>query len=52
VLAEIQATREEREGEIMVKCMICGKVFNGYGAGKHKDETGHNLWELIIEEEK
>jgi len=34
----------------MVKCLICGKVCNGHEAVKHWGETGHNNWELLIEE--
>lgn len=31
-----------------VKCNICKKVMTSLEAGKHKDETGHNSWELRI----
>ena len=31
-----------------VKCRICGKVCSGEEARKHKEETGHNSWELVL----
>ena len=35
-----------------VKCMICGKVVNAREALDHKEETGHDKWELLIPKEK
>ena len=32
----------------VVKCMICEKLYRGKEADKHKEETGHNYWEVLI----
>ena len=34
--------------EATVKCQICGKNCTGETALTHKNETGHNKWELIL----
>ena len=31
----------------MVKCRICGKVMTSKEADEHKEQTGHNEWDLI-----
>ncbi len=31
-----------------LKCQVCKKIFkNGYEAGEHWKETGHNSWVLL-----
>ena len=37
---------EIRSGK--VQCEICEKVFSGEDTNKHKEETGHNSWKLIL----
>ena len=32
----------------VVKCLICKKELTGMEAGIHKEETGHNSWELLL----
>ena len=31
-----------------VKCKTCNEVFSGGDTNKHKEETGHNVWELLL----
>jgi len=38
----------QRRFENKVRCDICGKVFNGEESNKHRIETGHNSWWLIL----
>ena len=35
-----------------VRCQVCGKECNGEEVGRHKQETGHNRFELLIPKEE
>ena len=32
----------------MVKCEVCGEVMEGEDTLEHKEETGHNSWEMVV----
>ena len=36
----------------VVKCRICWEEFDGDGALRHKEVTGHNRWMLLIPEKR
>lgn len=35
-----------------VRCNLCSKFGDGYWAGEHTRNTGHNSWELLGDDEE